>query len=87
MRIALRYSCNTVFGKIGSDLGNDKMLDEAKKFGFDSEQFTPVRSNASVFSDNMNPSQTALSSIGQFNTAATPCRWRWSPPRSPTTAS
>ncbi|MCX5422156.1 penicillin-binding protein 2 [Streptomyces sp. NBC_00078] len=72
MRIALRYSCNTVFGKIGSDLGNDKMLDEAKKFGFDAEQFTPVRSNASVFSDNMNPSQTALSSIGQFNTAATP---------------
>ncbi|MEU5098316.1 penicillin-binding transpeptidase domain-containing protein [Streptomyces sp. NPDC020996] len=72
MRIALRYSCNTVFGKIGSDLGNDKMLAEAKKFGFTSEQFTPVRSSASIFSDNMNPSQTALSSIGQFNTAATP---------------
>ncbi|MEU0004046.1 penicillin-binding transpeptidase domain-containing protein [Streptomyces sp. NPDC006314] len=72
MREALRVSCNTVFGKIGADLGNDKMLAEAKKFGFDSEQFTPVRSNASVFSDNMNPSQTALSSIGQFNTAATP---------------
>ena len=72
MRIALRYSCNTVFGKIGSDLGNDKMLAEAKKFGFDSEQFTPVRSSASVFSDHMNSSQTALSSIGQFNTAATP---------------
>ncbi|MET8943254.1 penicillin-binding protein 2 [Streptomyces sp. NPDC004542] len=72
MRIALRYSCNTVFGKIGSDLGNDKMLAEAKKFGFDSEQFTPVRSSASVFSDKMNSSQTALSSIGQFNTAATP---------------
>ncbi|MGW2960525.1 peptidoglycan D,D-transpeptidase FtsI family protein [Streptomyces sp. NPDC001220] len=72
MRIALRYSCNTVFGKIGADLGNDKMLAEAKKFGFDQEQFTPVRSSASVFSDNMNQSQTALSSIGQFNTAATP---------------
>ncbi|SED37268.1 cell elongation-specific peptidoglycan D,D-transpeptidase [Streptomyces sp. 2231.1] len=72
MRVALQYSCNTVFGKIGADLGNDKMLAEAKKFGFDSEQFTPTRSNASVFSDNMNPSQTALSSIGQFNTAATP---------------
>ena len=55
-----------------ADLGNDKMLAEAKKFGFDSEQFTPVRANASVFSDNMNQSQTALSSIGQFNTAATP---------------
>ncbi|MER6467236.1 penicillin-binding transpeptidase domain-containing protein [Streptomyces collinus] len=72
MREALRISCNTVFGKIGADLGNDKMLAEAKKFGFDSEQFTPVRSNASVFSDHMNDSQTALSSIGQYNTAATP---------------
>ncbi|MER7181884.1 penicillin-binding protein 2 [Streptomyces hyaluromycini] len=72
MRVALRVSCNTVFGKIGADLGNDKMLAEAKKFGFDSEQFTPVRSSASVFSDNMNQSQTALSSIGQYNTAATP---------------
>ncbi|WP_053848778.1 penicillin-binding protein 2 [Streptomyces sp. NRRL B-24085] len=72
LRVALQYSCNTVFGKIGSDLGNDKMLDEAKKFGFTEEQFTPVRSSASVFSDDMNPSQTALSSIGQYNTAATP---------------
>ncbi|MGW2489550.1 peptidoglycan D,D-transpeptidase FtsI family protein [Streptomyces sp. NPDC001606] len=72
MREALRWSCNTVFGKIGADLGNDKMLAEAKKFGFDSEQFTPVRSNASVFSNGMNQSQTALSSIGQYNTAATP---------------
>ncbi|MFK0152347.1 peptidoglycan D,D-transpeptidase FtsI family protein [Streptomyces sp. NPDC090499] len=72
MRIALRYSCNTVFGKIGADLGNDKMLAEAKKFGFDAEQFTPTRSSASVFSDGMNQSQTALSSIGQYNTAATP---------------
>lgn len=72
MRVALQYSCNTVFGKIGSDLGNAKMLAEAKEFGFDSEQYTPVRSSASVFSDKMNDSQTALSSIGQFNTAATP---------------
>ncbi|MEU3092700.1 peptidoglycan D,D-transpeptidase FtsI family protein [Streptomyces massasporeus] len=72
LRVALQYSCNTVFGKIGADLGNDKMLDMARKFGFGEEQFTPVRANASVFSDDMNPSQTALSSIGQFNTAATP---------------
>ncbi|GAA3154047.1 penicillin-binding transpeptidase domain-containing protein [Streptomyces rameus] len=72
MRVALQYSCNTVFGKIGADLGNDKMLAEAKKFGFDAEQFTPVRATASVFSDGMNQSQTALSSIGQYNTAATP---------------
>ncbi|MFC5214140.1 peptidoglycan D,D-transpeptidase FtsI family protein [Streptomyces coerulescens] len=72
LRVALQYSCNTVFGKVGSDLGNDKMLETAKKFGFTEEQFTPTRASASVFSDDMNPSQTALSSIGQFNTAATP---------------
>ncbi|WP_409470908.1 penicillin-binding transpeptidase domain-containing protein [Streptomyces sp. HC307] len=72
LRVALQYSCNTVFGKVGSDLGNDKMLETAKKFGFTSEQFTPVRANASVFSDDMAPSEVALSSIGQFNTAATP---------------
>nr|WP_203592709.1 MULTISPECIES: penicillin-binding protein 2 [unclassified Streptomyces] len=72
LREALRVSCNTVFGKIGADLGNDKMLETAEKFGFNEEQFTPVRANASVFSDDMEPSQVALSSIGQFNTATTP---------------
>ncbi|MGY0068481.1 peptidoglycan D,D-transpeptidase FtsI family protein [Streptomyces sp. QTS137] len=72
LREALRVSCNTVFGKIGADLGNDTMLEYAKKFGFTEEQFTPVRSSSSIFSDDMNESQTALSSIGQFNTAATP---------------
>ncbi|MEV1081704.1 penicillin-binding protein 2 [Streptomyces sp. NPDC050211] len=72
LRVALQWSCNTVFGKIGSDLENEKMLEQAKKFGFTEEQFTPVRTSASIFSDDMNKSQTALSSIGQFNTAASP---------------
>ncbi|CAM5516735.1 Penicillin-binding protein 2 OS=Streptomyces glaucescens OX=1907 GN=SGLAU_17155 PE=3 SV=1 [Streptomyces glaucescens] len=48
------------------------MLEKAKDFGFTTEQFTPVRANASVFSEDMAPSEVALSSIGQFNTAATP---------------
>jgi peptidoglycan glycosyltransferase len=48
------------------------MLDEAQKFGFNSQQFTPVRSAASNFDKNMNASQTALSSIGQYDTATTP---------------
>ncbi|MFC3573508.1 peptidoglycan D,D-transpeptidase FtsI family protein [Streptomyces yaanensis] len=72
MREALRVSCNSVFGKIGADLGKDKMLEEAKKFGFNAQQFVPVRSNASNFPEKMDRPQTALSSIGQFETAATP---------------
>ncbi|MFH8936272.1 peptidoglycan D,D-transpeptidase FtsI family protein [Streptomyces griseosporeus] len=72
MREALRVSCNTVFGKIGADLGKDKMLAEAEKFGFNAEQFTPVRASASVYPKEMNRPSNALSSIGQFETAATP---------------
>ncbi|MEU6222329.1 penicillin-binding protein 2 [Streptomyces sp. NPDC047042] len=72
MRVALQYSCNTVFGKMGVDVGKDKMLDEAKKFGFNEEQFIPVRAAASNFPEKMDRPQTALSSIGQFETATTP---------------
>jgi cell division protein FtsI/penicillin-binding protein 2 len=72
LRVALRYSCNTVFGKIGADLGRDKMAAEAEKFGFNDELFVPVRAAKSNFSTTMDKPQTALSSIGQFETAATP---------------
>ncbi|WP_431945424.1 peptidoglycan D,D-transpeptidase FtsI family protein [Actinacidiphila sp. bgisy167] len=72
LRVALQYSCNTVFGKIGADLGRDKMVAEAEKFGFNQEIFTPVRAAASNISKTMDKPQTALSSIGQFETAATP---------------
>ncbi|MEV5437434.1 penicillin-binding protein 2 [Streptomyces sp. NPDC052682] len=72
LRVALKVSCNTVFGKVGSDLGKDKMLETAEKFGFNEEQFTPVRASASNFPKEMDRPQTALSSIGQFETAATP---------------
>jgi cell division protein FtsI/penicillin-binding protein 2 len=72
LRVALQYSCNTVFGHIGAQLGKDKMDAEAEKFGFNKEILTPVRAVPSVFSKNMDAAQTALSSIGQFDTAATP---------------
>ncbi|MGY0017387.1 peptidoglycan D,D-transpeptidase FtsI family protein [Streptomyces sp. YJ-C3] len=72
LREALRVSCNSVFGKLGQDMGNEEMLKESEKFGFNEQQFVPVRSNASRFEDGMNDSQVALSSIGQYDTAATP---------------
>ena len=55
LREALQFSCNTVFGKLGSDLGKDKMLETAEKFGFNEEQFVPVRASASVFPDEHGP--------------------------------
>ncbi len=69
---ALRISCNSVFAKLGDDVGRDKMVETAEKFGFNAEQFTPVRSSASVYDKNADRGGNALSSIGQFNTATTP---------------
>jgi cell division protein FtsI/penicillin-binding protein 2 len=72
LRNALRQSCNTVFGKLGADIGLKGMVDEAEKFGFNKEQLVPVRADASNFDTKMSPDQVAQSSIGQFDTAATP---------------
>ncbi|UWE07313.1 peptidoglycan D,D-transpeptidase FtsI family protein [Actinacidiphila bryophytorum] len=72
LRDALRQSCNTVFGKLGADIGLQGMVDEAEKFGFNKEQLVPVRADASNFDTKMSPDQVAQSSIGQFDTAATP---------------
>lgn len=72
LREALRVSCNTVFGKLGDDLGKEKMLEQAEKFGFNEEVFTPVRADASVYPEKMDRPSNALSSIGQFDTRATP---------------
>lgn len=71
MREALRISCNTVFGKMSADLGNDKMKKEAEKFGFNSETLTPVRAEKSVYPKDNRP-QNAMDGIGQASNRATP---------------
>lgn len=73
IRVALRYSCNNVFGKMAVDLGQDKVKAMAEKFGFnDDELDVPVRAYASVYPSDMDKAQTALSGIGQFDVTATP---------------
>ncbi|MFJ6012224.1 penicillin-binding transpeptidase domain-containing protein [Streptomyces sp. NPDC092952] len=71
LREALRWSCNTVFGKISDDLGNEKMMAEAAKFGFNQEIFTPVRADASAYPKDNRP-QNAMAGIGQASNRATP---------------
>ncbi|MGV9561758.1 peptidoglycan D,D-transpeptidase FtsI family protein [Streptomyces sp. NPDC003480] len=73
IRVALRYSCNNVFGKMAVDLGQDKVRAMADRFGFDDDrQDVPVRAYASVYPKGMDQAQTALSGIGQFDVTATP---------------
>ncbi|TVL92414.1 penicillin-binding protein 2 [Streptomyces sp. SAJ15] len=71
LRVALQYSCNTVFGKISADLGNKKMKEQAEKFGFNEEVFTPVRADASIYPKDNRP-QNAMAGIGQASNRATP---------------
>ncbi|OIV37255.1 penicillin-binding protein [Mangrovactinospora gilvigrisea] len=77
LAVGLAVSCNTVFGKMGYDIdhkyGKGTILKEAEKFGFNQSNLdTPIAPSTSNFDKNMNDSQTALSSIGQFDTKATP---------------
>ncbi|OEJ95394.1 peptidoglycan D,D-transpeptidase FtsI family protein [Streptomyces thermolilacinus] len=73
LNYAMEVSCNSVFAKLGDEVGRDKMVEMAEKFGFNNPEIdTPVRAAASVYDKKMDRGGNALSSIGQFNTATTP---------------
>lgn len=69
---ALRISCNTAFAQLGMDVGGDALRDMSEEFGFSKQFDVPMRSAASKFPDELDAPQTALSSIGQYEVAATP---------------
>ncbi|GAA2278852.1 penicillin-binding protein [Streptomyces ruber] len=72
LREALRISCNTVFGKLSDDVGNEEMIKQAKKFGFDDPELDiPVRAAESVYPEDNRP-QNAMAGIGQASNRATP---------------
>jgi penicillin-binding protein, transpeptidase domain protein len=69
---ALAVSCNTSFAKLGVELGRDKMQDMAQRFGFNSTPGIDLPANESRYPKDIDASQLALSSIGQYEVAATP---------------
>ncbi|MEE1760094.1 penicillin-binding protein 2 [Streptomyces sp. SP18BB07] len=73
LRYAFEWSCNTVFAKLGVDVGLDAMTETARAFGFnDSGLRIPFSVAPSTFDTEMDRAQLALSSIGQYDTRATP---------------
>jgi penicillin-binding protein A len=73
LRAAFEWSCNTVFAKLGVDVGLRRMAATAKSFGFnDAELRIPFSVAPSTFDTSLDRAQLALSSIGQYNTRATP---------------
>ncbi len=69
---ALKVSCNTAFANLGIEMGQDKLREQAQKFGFDQRHLSDLGGVASQFPDKMNAAQLGLSSIGQFDVAASP---------------
>ncbi|MCX3063828.1 penicillin-binding transpeptidase domain-containing protein [Streptomyces beihaiensis] len=73
LEYALQVSCNTVFARLGVQVGLHGMVKAAEDFGFnDGGVRIPMTAARSNFDTDMDRSQLAMSSIGQFNTAATP---------------
>ncbi|WP_031509134.1 peptidoglycan D,D-transpeptidase FtsI family protein [Streptomyces megasporus] len=71
LRVAMQWSCNTVFAKISHEIGNEKMIEYSEKFGFNKEHFVPVRAVESVYPEDNRP-QNAMAGIGQASNRATP---------------
>ncbi|WP_199424708.1 peptidoglycan D,D-transpeptidase FtsI family protein [Actinotalea solisilvae] len=69
---ALRISCNTAFGQLGLDLGQEVLREQARAFGFDTPLDVPMTVTESHFPDQLDAPQTALSAIGQFEVRVTP---------------
>ena len=73
LREAFAWSCNTVFAKLGVDVGVKRMGAAAKAFGFNDPRLRiPFSVAPSTFDTSVDRAQLALSSIGQYNTRATP---------------
>lgn len=69
---ALQVSCNTAFANLGLQLGDAKLREQARKFGFDQPFEDDLASAASRFPGQLDKPQLAMSAIGQFDVAASP---------------
>lgn len=69
---AIRYSCNVPFVELGLALGQDRIRAQAELFGFGKEIEVPMRATASIYPENMDDAQLALSSFGQFDVRVSP---------------
>jgi peptidoglycan glycosyltransferase len=72
---ALNVSCNVAFGALALDIGQDKLAEQAAKFGFGTDPISGLSMSPSRFTSadaKLEQPQLAQSGIGQFEVAATP---------------
>lgn len=69
---SLKTSCNTAFANLGAQLGDGALRAQAAKFGFGTPQLAELDGVASRFPAQVDRAQLMMSSIGQFDVAASP---------------
>ncbi|MEX2324600.1 MAG: penicillin-binding protein 2 [Nitriliruptoraceae bacterium] len=69
---ALRVSCNTVFARLGVDLGADVLVEQAERFGLNRAVPYELSISPSVIPTELDIPQTAQSAIGQRDVRVTP---------------
>lgn len=70
---AFTMSCNTAFANLGMQIGQNKIRDQAQSFGMNDPNLKiPMPVSESSYPPGLNPPQTAMSAIGQFNDQVTP---------------
>src|SRR5690606_27098115 len=76
LRQALEQSCNTTFLALANQIGQDRMVSTAEKFGFNTtllEEFADSEQSASVYpNEEMSPDYLAKTGMGQQDVRATP---------------
>ncbi|MDR0435360.1 MAG: penicillin-binding protein 2 [Propionibacteriaceae bacterium] len=69
---ALKESCNTAYANIGMALGETALRRQAEAFGFNTVVESDIWSARSRFPSGLDPATLAMSSIGQYEVAASP---------------
>ncbi|SFD84573.1 peptidoglycan glycosyltransferase [Actinopolyspora alba] len=69
---AMARSCNTAFAEVAGDIGEKKLRETARSFGFGQDLDIPMGVEPSSIGDIENQAQLYQSGIGQFNVRMTP---------------
>jgi penicillin-binding protein A len=69
---AMRVSCNTVFARLGVELGDEALIAQAERFGFNRTPPYQLPVSRSVIPKALDVPETAQSAIGQRDVRATP---------------
>jgi transpeptidase family protein len=73
-RESFAHSCNSVFAPLGVEIGSEKLVETAERFGWNSEATIPgeVPSTLPPANEIKSPLEIGSTAIGQFKTLATP---------------